>query len=94
MEQDICDLILYRVLCRMKEKYVWLKINEEQEAMECLSVEHWLAKQADNAERIKEILNLVHMLNDEARDLFYTYADNLALEYLKEGWERWERERC
>jgi len=94
MEQNICDVILFRVLTRMKEKYVWLKINEEQEAMECLSVEYWLAKQADNAERIKEILNLVHMLNDEARDLFYTYADDLALEYLKEEWERWERERC
>jgi len=93
MAQDICDIILFRVMTRMKERYVWLKINEEEEAMECLSVEYWLAKQADNAERIIEILTLVHMLNDKARDLFFKYADNLALEYLKEEWDRYERER-
>jgi len=76
----------------MKEKYVWLKINEEEEAMECLSVEHWLCSQNNRTDRIKEILQLVALLNPEARDIFFNYANDLALEYLKEEWDRWERE--
>jgi len=90
--EELCGLLLFRIICRMKERFVWLKINEEQESMECLSVEYWLAKQDDNADRIKEILRLVCLLNDEARNLFYTYADNLAWECMKEELERYEGE--
>lgn len=90
--EELCGFILFRVICRMKERFVWLKINEDQEAIQCLSVEYWLAKQDDNMDRIKEILQLVHLLNDEARDLFYTYADSLAWECMKEELERYEKE--
>lgn len=91
--QEVCELILSRVVCRMEERYVWLKINEEQEVMECLSVEYWLALQDERFERTKEIVQLVGMLNFRARDIFFNYANDLAFKFMKEEWERYEQER-
>lgn len=90
--QTVCELILFRIICRMKEKYVWLKINEEQEVMECLSVEYWLALQDERFEKTKEIIQLVYLLNPEAKDIFFNYANDLSFELMKEEWERYEKE--
>ncbi len=84
--------IIERVLNRLKEKYVWHKINDETEALEALSLQYFLAKQKGDEVERKRLLELIHLLDFSARNVIYQYAEDLSLDMLEEEWKRYLEE--